>query len=457
MSRRISSALFALVFAQSRSPRIRNKFLHLAQRTNEIEEIVKAKTRTMPKKTLAIVTTHCRLCASRRLARVLSLGNQYVSDFVTASGQHPKSPLELVRCSDCGLVQLKHTFPRTDLYRHYWYRSGISGTMRQALADVATKAYLAAGPSQGEIVIDTGCNDGTLLRTYPKSGVRLVGFEPAQNLVEDARKGTFWIFNDFFAADPFQEKFGNEKARIITSVAMFYDLENPNQFVNDVAKCLAPDGVWVVQQNYLATMLQKNGFDNIGHEHLEYYSLKTMESLLARHGMDIFDVETNEVNGGSFRTYACHQGRYPIKESVRRLQLAEEHLQLDKSEVYRKFARNIRRIRSQLAQLVKKEVRSGKTVYVYGASNRGNTILQYCGLDYRLIKKATDANSEKWGLRTVGTKIPIVSKEEARRDKPDYFLILPHHFLEEIKREEKDYLQHGGKFIVPLPDVRIVG
>ena len=328
--------------------------------------------------------------------------------------------------------------------------------MRQALADVASKAYLVARPGQDEIVIDTGCNDGTLLRSYPRSGIKLVGFEPAENLIEDARKGTFWIFNDFFAADPYQKKFGNEKARIITSVAMFYDLENPNQFVGDVAKCLAPDGVWVVQQNYLATMLQKNGFDNIGHEHLEYYSLNTMESLLARHEMDIFDVETNDVNGGSFRTYVCHQGRYPIKESVRRLRLSEEHLQLDKSETYHKFAGNIRKIRSQLAQFVKKEVGRGKKVYVYGASNRGNTILQYCGLDYRLIKKATDANSEKWGLRTVGTKIPIVSKEEARRDKPDYFLVLPHHFLEEIKREEKNYLEHGGKFIVPLPDVRIV-
>jgi NDP-4-keto-2,6-dideoxyhexose 3-C-methyltransferase len=328
--------------------------------------------------------------------------------------------------------------------------------MREALADVAAKAYLAARPSLGEIVIDTGCNDGTLLRTYPKSGIRLVGFEPAENLVEDARKETYWIFNDFFGADAFREKFGNEKAKIVTSVAMFYDLENPNRFVSDVVKCMAPDGVWVVQQNYLATMLQKNGFDNIGHEHLEYYSLSTMERLLARHEMDIFDVETNEVNGGSFRTYACHRGRYPINRSVGALQRNEERMQLNKGEVYRIFARDIRKIRSHLAQLVRREVRSGKTVYVYGASNRGNTILQYCGLDYRLIKKATDANSEKWGLRTVGTKIPIVSKEEARKEKPDYFLILPHHFLEEIKREEKDYLDHGGKFIVPLPEVRVI-
>jgi len=328
--------------------------------------------------------------------------------------------------------------------------------MREALADVALKAYEVANPRPGQIVIDTGCNDGTLLRTYPKSGIKLVGFEPAENLVEDARRGAYWVFNDFFKADAFCKKFGDEKAKIVTSVAMFYDLEDPNTFVSDISKCLALDGVWVVQQNYLATMLQKNGFDNIGHEHLEYYSLSTMERLLSRHGLEIFDVETNSVNGGSFRTYAGHRGKHPVQESVRRMRQTEEQLRLNNGRVYRTFAANIRKIKSHLEKLIFKEVKSGKTVYVYGASNRGNTILQYCGLDYRLIKKATDANSEKWGLRTVGTKIPIVSKEEARRDKPNYFLILPHHFLEEIEREEKDYLDHGGRFIVPLPEVRVI-
>ncbi len=410
----------------------------------------------MPSETLAIAARKCRLCGSQKLMEVLSLGNQYVSDFITATGKHPKSPLELVHCRDCGLVQLRHTFPRSNLYRHYWYRSGISKTMREALTDVATKAYQVARATAGDIVIDTGCNDGTLLRSYPRSGLTLIGFEPAENLVEDARKGTDWVFNDFFEAGIFRNKFGNEKAKIVTSVAMFYDLEDPNSFVGDIAKSLAPEGVWVVQQNYLASMLQMNGFDNIGHEHLEYYCLSTMEKLLTRHGLEIFDVETNDVNGGSFRTYASHQGVHPIREEVEGLRRNEEHLQLNSSEVYRTFGAKIRKIKSDLTQLVKNEVGEGKTVYVYGASNRGNTILQYCGLDYRLIKKAADANSEKWGRKTVGTKIPIVSKEEARRDKPDYFLILPHHFLEEIKRDEKDYLNHGGKFIVPLPEVRLV-
>jgi len=411
----------------------------------------------MPRKTLAIATRQCRLCGSNKLTRVLSLGSQYVSDFVTQTGQHPKSPLELIHCTDCGLIQLKHTFPRTNLYRHYWYRSGISKTMRDALEDITTKACRMAKPGTGDIVIDTGCNDGTLLRTYPKSLVRLIGFEPAENLIQDARKDTHWIFNDFFKAEVFRDKFANEKAKIITSIAMFYDVEDPNKFVHDVAECLSPDGVWVVQQNYLATMLQKNGFDNIGHEHLEYYSLNTMERLLARHGLEIFDTETNDVNGGSFRIYASHKGRYPTRESVVLLRHNEDHLRLNNVETYHKFAANIRRIKVQLKQLVWNEVRNGKTVYVYGASNRGNTVLQYCGLDYRMIKKATDANKEKWGLKTVGTKIPIVSKEEARKDKPDYFLILPHHFLEEIKREERNYLDKGGKFIVPLPGVRVIG
>jgi len=329
--------------------------------------------------------------------------------------------------------------------------------MRAALADITTSAYNVAKPVDGDLIIDVGCNDGTLLRSYNKPGLRLVGFEPAENLVPDASKGTYWIFNDFFSGEVFRKKFDGEKAKIITCAAMFYDLEKPNIFVNDVVDCLAPDGVWIVQQNYLGTMLEKNGFDNIGHEHLEYYSLSTMQKLLKRHGLEIFDVETNDVNGGSFRTYACHRGKFEVKEAVSALEQREKRMQLNSSRVYHNFAARIRKIKSDLDKLVRQEVKRGKTVYVYGASNRGNTILQYCGLDHRLIRKATDANPDKWGRATVGTEIPIVSKEEARRDRPDYFLILPHHFLKEIKREEKDYLESGGKFIVPLPEVRTIG
>ena len=396
------------------------------------------------------------MCKSPRLDRVLSLGEQYVPDFITAEGKSPKAPLELVRCQSCGLIQLRHTFSRASLYEHYWYRSGISPTMRRALSELSAKASEVAHPRPDEIVVDIGCNDGTLLRSYNTPGLVLVGFEPAENLVPEASKGTSWIFNEFFNARTYQKKFGDRKARIITSVAMFYDLDDPNTFVADAARVLAPDGIWVVQQNYLATMLEKNGFDNIGHEHLEYYSLGTMRRLLERHGLQVFEVETNDVNGGSFRSYICHKGRYPVGPSVKRMDEYEAGLELDHHETYEKFAARIVKIKSQVHDFVAAEVKRGKTVYVYGASNRGNTILQYCELDHTLIKKATDANPEKWGRKTAGTFIPIIPKEEAREDKPDYFLILPHHFLEEIRRDESRYLESGGKFIVPLPEFRVV-
>jgi len=398
----------------------------------------------------------CRVCGSRRFDEVLSLGNQYVSDFVAADGNSPQSPLELIRCPNCGLIQLRHTFSRGSLYRHYWYKSGISSTMRKALSDLVSRACEVATPHAGDLVVDIGCNDGTLLRSYTIPGLFLAGFEPAGNLVEEARKGTNWIVNDFFNAKGFRQIFGDRKAKIVSSVAMFYDLEDPNSFVRDVANILAPDGVWVVQQNYLATMLEKNGFDNIGHEHLEYYSLETMQTLLARHGLEVFEVETNDVNGGSFRTFICHRGRFPIGKSVSSLREHEAHLALGEHSTYTKFAANIEKVKLQLHEFVEREVEQGKTVYVYGASNRGNTILQYCNLDHSLIKKAADANPEKWGRKTVGTLIPIVSKKEARQDKPDYFLVLPHHFVDEIVRDEKEYLDSGGKLIVPLPKFRII-
>jgi hypothetical protein len=380
----------------------------------------------------------CRLCQSPNLNDVLSLGIQYVSDFVTPDGNSPQAPLDLVRCSNCGLVQLRHTFSRGSLYRHYWYKSGISPTMRKALSELVSRTCEIAKPSPGDLVLF------------------LVGFEPAENLVQEARKGTNWIFNDFFNAETFKRKFGERKAKIVTSIAMFYDLEDPNRFVADVEKILAPDGVWAVQQNYLATMLERNGFDNIGHEHLEYYTLVTMQELLKRHGLEVFDVETNDVNGGSFRTLICHKGSHPILRTVARMEDHEDRLGLGDHATYEKFAESIGKIRSDVRDLIISEVGRGKIVYVYGASNRGNTILQYFELDHSLIKKAADANPEKWGRKTVGTLIPIVSKEEARKDRPDYFLILPHHFLEEIIRDEKKYLELGGKFVVPLPEFRVV-
>ena len=328
--------------------------------------------------------------------------------------------------------------------------------MRTALNDIVVSACNIAHPESGDLVLDIGCNDGTLLRSYNIPGLRRIGFEPAKNLVRQASEGNDYVFNDFFSFKLFHNKFGNSRAKIITSIAMFYDLDDPHGFVADVAKCLDTRGVWIVQQNYLPSMLEKNGFDNIGHEHLTYYSLHTMKSLLENHNLQIFHVETNEVNGGSFRTYASRPARFPVRDSVHKMEDYEAKLFTKSPSIYGTFAHNVRNIRSQLKNFIADQVKNGKSVYAYGASTRGNTILQYCGLNRKLIPKATDANPEKWGLKTPGTAIPIISKKEARKDDPDFFLVLPHHFLSEIEKEEGHYLRSGGRFIVPLPKFRVL-
>jgi NDP-4-keto-2,6-dideoxyhexose 3-C-methyltransferase len=328
--------------------------------------------------------------------------------------------------------------------------------MRKALENIVVKASQIAQPEDNDIVMDIGCNDGTLLRSYKTPGLKLVGFEPAKNLVAEAREGTTFVFNDFFGYDLFQQKFPDSKAKIVTSIAMFYDLDKPDSFVADVVKCLDTHGVWVIQQNYLCSMLQQNGFDNVGHEHLTYYSLETMSQLLNGHDLEIFDVEKNDVNGGSFRTYIARKGQFPVRESVEGMRGFEKKLFSMTPSPYSTFAKNVRKVRSRLRKFITEQTKTGRKVYVYGASTRGNTILQYCKLDHRLIKKATDANPEKWGRKTPGTDIPIVSKDEARRDRPDFFLVLPHHFLAEIVREERGYLESGGTFIVPLPEFRTI-
>jgi len=419
----------------------------------------------IPKIPAGLITRkNCRVCGSTDLKLVLSLDSQYISNFTDSPTQESYvAPLELVLCNrktgGCGLLQLRHTVPGEVLYRKYWYKSGVNQTMRTALADIAEKAENLVKPSSGDVVLDIGCNDGTLLRAYKPHNLRLVGFEPATNLIEEAKIGTTKIFNDFFNHKVFKKEFGSKKARIVTAIAMFYDLEEPNEFVRDVAKILGKDGVFIIQMNYLPSMLENNAFDNIVHEHLEYYSLQSMEYLLDRHDLTVFDVELNDLNGGSFRLYVKHKDckKYPISKNVDNLREYEKRMQLNDYKTYSSFAKRINDIRAKTYGFIKKEVEKGKKVYVYGASTKGNTILQFFNLDNELITAAAERNPKKWGMKTIGTLIPIISEEQARRERPDYFLVLPWHFVKEFEKRESDYLNSGGRFILPLPRFEIIG
>lgn len=385
------------------------------------------------------------------------MGEQYLSDFVIGEGKPGKFPLDLILCRDCFLLQLSHTTPPSLLYtERYGYKSGVSQTMRDELNQIANEAESLVELKSNDLVLDIGANDGTLLKAYKTKGIRLVGFDPVAKFGEEFNGPSEVFINDYFRAGPFQKKFSRSKAKIITAIAMFYDLDDPNAFLADIVKVLTSDGIFIVQQNYVVEMLNKNALDNMVHEHLCYYSFSSLENLLSRHGLEIFDVKLRDINGGSFRTYICQKGKRPISKSVYQLRTNERSLKMQDKKLYDDFAKKVKLNGKKLTNFIKKITKNGKKVYVYGASTRGNTLLQYYGLDNDLIEAAVERNPEKWGKKIASVGIPIISEEQARKDHPDYMLVLPWHFREEFLEREKEYLANGGHFIFPLPDFEVV-
>jgi NDP-4-keto-2,6-dideoxyhexose 3-C-methyltransferase len=417
-------------------------------------------TLTAPEKTTRYAAIRqCRVCGCRDLISLYSLGNIYVSDFVEKLGMGIQAPLDMVMCSRCSLVQLKQTAEQEFLYtRFYWYRSGVTDTMRRALRDITQDIEQRIPLQTSDIVLDIGSNDGTMLRTYTVPGLVKVGVEPASNLAEEGHKGLEHFINDFWTYDSYWKSVGN-KARVITAIGMFYDMEDPNQFILDAAKALTDDGVFVAQLMCLKNMLDTNDVSNICHEHLEYYSLSALEYLFERNGLTLLDIDFNIVNGGSYRVYAgLTSGKPPRMKgaSARLKKFRDDEKALTSPDVHREFFERIERNKKKCVDFIRSETKKGKRVWVYGASTKGNTILQYYGLDHTVIEAASERSPEKWGKVTVGTWIPIVTEEEARMAQPDYFLVLPYAFFDEFYRREEEWRKRGGKFIVPLPEFRIV-
>ena len=416
-----------------------------------------------------IVRNSCRVCEGP-FESVLNLGDQFVSNFLSPDQPDGfKAPLELVLCKRCALLQLRHTVPGEAMYQNYWYRSGTNQTMRTALADIAHSAEQLTHLQSGDTVLDIGCNDGTLLSSYKTSGIYRIGFDPAENLAVFSRKVADRVVNSFFASEAFYQHPDpkTRRPKIVTSIAMFYDLEDPNRFVSDIKKVMDPNGLWIIQMSYLPLMLEQHDFGNICHEHLEYYSLESLEYLLNRHDFAVIDVLLNDVNGGSFRVFVRDRSadeslfgsetyRKEAFERVKALRAHEARMCLSQPRTYQEFAVWVKRIKDDVSAFISEQVHRGKTVAIYGASTKGNVMLQYFGLDHDLITAASERNPDKWGKVTVGTRIPIVSEQQARDAKPDYFLVLPWHFIEEFRDREKNYLLGGGRFIVPLPHFTLI-
>lgn len=395
------------------------------------------------------------------MEKVVSLGKQALTGIFPKPADSPiaRGPLTLTRCLDCGLVQLLHSYEAEDLYgAHYGYRSGLNSSMVEHLerkvAELTRRFPIAAG----DLVVDIGSNDGTLLGFYPAT-VERVGFDPSAEKFRQFYKTGIKLITDFFSAKTFRMAFGERKARIITSIAMFYDLEEPQQFVDEIASLLADDGVWHFEQSYLPSMLKANAYDTICHEHLEYYSLRQIQGMIERAGLKIVAVSLNDTNGGSFAVTVAKASASiaPATADVQRLLSEEARMNLDNAAGYRDFVAFVRKHKSALPKLLRTLQSEGKRVLGYGASTKGNVILQYCGITPQLLPFIAEVNPDKFGALTPGTGIPIVSEKEAHAMRPDYFLVLPWHFRTNIIERERAFLARGGRLIFPLPQVEIVG
>jgi SAM-dependent methyltransferase len=395
---------------------------------------------------------------------MLDLGDLYVSDFL-ADDEKPRSepwPLALEMDDDTRVVSLTSQPPPDLMWGRYWYRSGTNETMRNALADVVASITEVRGGNRGRW-LDIACNDGTLLEAVPAGWWR-VGVDPAEDsIIEQAKNHA-----DIVHQAPFTGSAGvGSGFDVVTCVAMFYDLMDPTRFLSGVRRCLNVDGVFVLQMSYTPLMLEQLAFDNICHEHARYYTFATLRAELRRAGFQVVDVRLNDVNGGSFRVFAMRDdadvtsfGSAPFRDvadfRVQSLLEYEAYSRYNTERPWREFAGRLQRLRSDVRTLIEGEVAAGRTVYGYGASTKGNTLLQYFGLDASLITAIAERQPQKFGLRTVGSDIPIVSEAEARAANPDYMLVLPWHFVTEFRRRESAYLEGGGRFIVPCPTLEVV-
>lgn len=404
----------------------------------------------------------CRLCGGTRLTSLLNLGEQYLTGVFPKdpSVSLSRGPLELVLCGDCGLVQLKHSYSLNEMYgQHYGYRSSLNRSMVEHLGAKVGKLRERYPVGKGDFVLDIGANDGTSLSFYPENGPVLCGMDPSAEKFRKYYRPDIKLVVDFFSAERFRREFGQDaRPKIITSIAMFYDLEEPLQFVRQIKEILHPRGVWHFEQSYLPLMLAANAYDTICHEHLEYYGLRQIEWMMDRTGLEIVDVETNSINGGSFAVTVAHKGAGLSRDekTIQALLEDEKRLGTDTAQCYECFSDSVRKHRDELLELLRDIKAQGKTVLGYGASTKGNVILQYCGLTSELLPAIAEVNESKFGARTPGSGIPIVSEDEARAMKPDYFLVLPWHFRDNIVEREQQFLASGGKLIFPLPSIEIV-
>ncbi|MCP4650708.1 MAG: class I SAM-dependent methyltransferase [PVC group bacterium] len=407
----------------------------------------------------------CRICGNTNLEQVLDLGEQMLTGvFPCEKGEKlTVGPLRLVKCMGaddvCGLLQLEHSYDSEEMYgENYGYRSGLNSSMVAHLHDKVKKIIEQVELNKGDLIIDIGSNDSTLLQAYPREGLDLVGMDPTGEKFKKYYPEHIKLIPEFFSSESFKKNFGERKAKVVTSIAMFYDLERPLDFVRQVHEILADDGIWVFEQSYLPTMLEMNAYDTVCHEHLEYYCLKQIKWMAEQLEFKIVDVELNEINGGSFSvTIAKSTSAYPCNTKfIEKILQEEAAKELHTIKPYDEFKKRVLASRSELMGFIQKVKSENKCLLGYGASTKGNVILQFCDLGTADIPAIAEVNVDKYGCYTPNTNIPIISEEDVKKMNPDYLLVFPWHFKDNIIDRETEYLNSGGKLVFPLPHLEVV-
>lgn len=407
------------------------------------------------------------------MQKVLEVGSYYVSDFLKSdenSSNRTKYSLDLYLDDELGAVRLdkKDLAPASSMWGKYWYRSGTNATMTNELKGIVNEVCSRVKLKDGDVWLDIACNDGTLLKFIPDN-IKKVGIDPCDDsfYAESSKHGE--VIQDYFSEDAWKKtSVANKKAKVISCIAMFYDLDNPHPFVSDLYNVLDEDGVIVLQMSYTPLMVKQMAFDNICHEHVYYYDLTSIEKLFSQHGFKVVDCSLNDTNGGSFRVYLQKEfaqvssfATAPLRDvcdmrvkSI--LNYEKTELNIRDPKVWEKFSNSLNELRKKVVQFVDGALMRGKTVYGYGASTKGNTLLQHFGLDNTKIKAIAERSPYKFGMKTVGTDIPIISEDEMRKEKPDFLLVLPWHFIDEFERREQDYIKSGGALVLPCPQFKVI-
>ena len=409
----------------------------------------------------------CRICSNLDLIPLLDLGEQYLTGVFPKKKNEKISsgPIQLVKCNSsgkidcCGLVQLKHSFNLGEMYGdNYGYRSGLNQTMVDHLRRKVKRILSMIKLKPDDIIIDIGSNDCTLLKEYPLNGYQLIGVDPAGYKFKEYYPPHVHLISDYFSDKIIKKKFDDNKAKVITSIAMFYDLESPLQFMNQIYQVLHDDGIWILEQSYLPKMIETKAYDNICHEHLEFYCLKQIKWMADRSNLKIIDVEYNDVNGGSFSLILCKsKSSFTEAESlIGRILTHEEKKGMEKLTIYREFKEKIIDHRERLRSFFESVKLNDKLILGLGASTKGNVILQFCELGPDYIPYIAEINGDKFGCYTPGTNIPIISEEDTKGMNPDYFIVFPWHYRDYFLIQKKTFLKRGGKLVMPLPELDII-